>query len=176
MFEIAKSWIAVAILALTLAWIGSQPQVYAKPGAALSMSEDSTAYNRAAQQNGERKSGGSPLISIQTPLPMLRTTLAVQPTTGMVGGTVNLTATLSANGLPLAGKQIKFKLAGGFEGVAITNSLGVASISSASLNGLTAGNYSGGVRADFTGSAGFIPSIGLAGLQVYDLTGPKGVA
>ena len=72
---------------------------------------------------------------------------------GTFGGTATLKSTLTANGLPLAGKTITFTLNEGGTvttvGTATTNTSGIATLSGASLAGLDAGSYSGAVGASF---------------------------
>src|SRR5438093_1406172 len=77
--------------------------------------------------------------------PAIQTTaLSTASASGTYGGTVNLSATLTSGGNGVSGKSITFKLNGGTVGTATTNSSGVASLTSASLNGIAAGTYSSG--------------------------------
>ncbi len=73
------------------------------------------------------------------------------------GGAATLTSTLTANGLPLAGKTITFTLNEGGTvttvGTATTATNGVATLTGVSLAGLNAGSYSGAVGASFAGDS-----------------------
>src|SRR5207253_1562515 len=81
----------------------------------------------------------------------LATALGVAPATGTYGGTVNLSATLTAGAVAVSGKSISFTLNGNPVGNAMTNGAGVASLSNASLTGINAGSYPTGVGASFAG-------------------------
>ncbi|WP_237722777.1 beta strand repeat-containing protein [Singulisphaera acidiphila] len=73
---------------------------------------------------------------------------------GLRDGTATLTATLTTfNGTPLAGKNVRFQVRGRVVGRATTNDEGVAVLSNASLRGIRAGDYPGGVVATFAGDA-----------------------
>jgi hypothetical protein len=97
------------------------------------------------------------------------TSLDVAPGLGTYGGSVNLTATLTAGGSGVAGKSIDFSLNGSPAGAASTNSSGVATVS-ASLAGINAGTYlagqSSGVRASFGGDSANLSSSGISTLSV----------
>jgi hypothetical protein len=84
------------------------------------------------------------------------TTLVVAtPIPGTYGGTVNLQATLTSNGAPVAGKPVTFSLDGFFRGSVLTNASGLASLSNVTLTTglsntiLNAGKYA--VNASFSG-------------------------
>ena len=81
------------------------------------------------------------------------TTLTVAAATGTFGGTVDLSATLTANGTGLSGKTVSFTLNGNSAGSGITDSSGIATVSGVSLTGITAGSYPGGVAASFAGDS-----------------------
>jgi hypothetical protein len=81
---------------------------------------------------------------------LLPTTLNVAPATGTYGGTVNLSATLTSGGNPVASKSIAFAVNGASAGSALTNANGIATISNASLGAINAASYAGGVTATFT--------------------------
>lgn len=97
------------------------------------------------------------------------TTLTVAPAGGPYGGTADLTATLSA-GTAVAGKTISFTLNGTPAGSAVTDASGVATVSAASLVGINAGTYPGGVAATFAGDTGFATSSGSNTLTVAKLS------
>ena len=102
-------------------------------------------------------------------LPIVNTALAVDPATGAYGGTVNLSATLSAGGSPLSGKSVSFVLNKTDAGSGTTDSNGVASVTGISLVGLGPGSYPGGIMAQFTGDFASSPSDGSATLTVTKL-------
>lgn len=81
--------------------------------------------------------------------------LTLGSASGTYGGTSTLTATLTAGGSPLAGKTVSFTVNDGGRvtpvGTATTDASGVATLSGVSLQGLSAGTYSGAVGASFAG-------------------------
>ena len=85
------------------------------------------------------------------------TALSVAAASGIYGGTVDLTATLTASGVGVSGKTISFSLNGAPAGTATTNASGVAIRSGVSLAGINAGTYAAGpasgVAASFTTDA-----------------------
>ncbi len=87
------------------------------------------------------------------PLDPLPTILTTASATGSFGGTVNLSATLTSGGNPVAGKTIDFSLNGNSVGSAPTNGSGVASLAGASLAGINGGLYPTGVGASFAGDS-----------------------
>ncbi|MBE0683215.1 MAG: sortase [Anaerolineales bacterium] len=98
------------------------------------------------------------------------TSLTVTPASGTYAGTAVLTATLSP---AVSGKTINFTLNGVSAGSAVTNGSGIASIPAASLAGINAGTYPGGVGsvgsgvgASFAGDSGYGASSGTAMLTV----------
>ncbi|HET9757245.1 MAG TPA: PxKF domain-containing protein [Candidatus Limnocylindrales bacterium] len=100
------------------------------------------------------------LVTTQT------TALSVSPAAGSFGGTVNLSATLTAGASGLSGKTVTFSLNGNSVGPATSNSSGVATLSNASLAGINAGTYASGISASFAGDSGFASSNGSATLTV----------
>jgi len=88
------------------------------------------------------------------------------PTSGIYGGTVNLSATLTSQGSPLSGKTINFTLNGNPVGSAITNGSGVATKTGVSLSGIYPGLYPSGVGASFAGDSFYSASSGTASLTV----------
>jgi uncharacterized repeat protein (TIGR01451 family) len=97
---------------------------------------------------------------------ILTTSLAASSATGTFGGTVNLSATLTASATGVSGKSIAFTLNGNSVGSATTNGSGVATLSSVSLAGINAGSYPTGVGASFAGDSGYTASSGTASLTV----------
>jgi Carboxypeptidase regulatory-like domain len=85
----------------------------------------------------------------------LPTALTVSSATGIYGGSVNLSATLTDGVSPLSGKTINFALNGNNVGSGLTDGSGVATLLNASLNGIKANAYSGGVSVNFTGDSTF---------------------
>ena len=83
------------------------------------------------------------------------TALSTSSATGTYGGTTNLSATLTSGGSGVSGKTVTFKLNGTTVGAATTTTSGVATLSNASLAGIDAGSYEGGVSVSFAGDSGF---------------------
>src|SRR6202020_2187312 len=79
------------------------------------------------------------------------TSLAVAPASGTEGGTVDLSATLTASGSALSGKTIDFTLNGNSVGSAVTTSDGTATLANVGLTAITTGTYPGAVAASFAG-------------------------
>jgi hypothetical protein len=94
------------------------------------------------------------------------TSLAVAPASGTEGGTVDLSATLTASGSGLSGKTIDFTLNGNSVGSAVTTSDGTATLTNVGLTGITAGTYPGAVAASFAGDTDDEPSSGSNTLTV----------
>jgi uncharacterized repeat protein (TIGR01451 family) len=102
-----------------------------------------------------------------TPTPTISpTTLTVAPASGVYGGTVNLSATLTSSGSPVGSKTINFTLNGNPVGSAITNGSGVATLTGVSLVGINPGFYPSGVGGSFAGDSSYSPSSGTASLTV----------
>ena len=95
------------------------------------------------------------------------TTLKLSPSAGSYGGLAVLTATLqkTSNGALISGKSVSFTLNGASVGVATTNSVGQA-ILTTSVAGLPLGTYTGVVGASFAGDATFNASSGTGDLTV----------
>jgi hypothetical protein len=95
--------------------------------------------------------------------------LAVDPASGVYGGTTTLTATLTDSAGPVAGQPVIFflngqqvcGLGGGQPACPTTNGSGVATLSGASLAGINAGTYTpgpnSGVTASFAGDSNYNP-------------------
>jgi hypothetical protein len=94
------------------------------------------------------------------------TSLAVAPASGTEGGTVDLSATLTASGSGLSGKTIDFTLNGNSVGSAVTTSDGTATLTNVGLTGISAGTYPGAVAASFAGDTDDEPSSGSNPLTV----------
>jgi hypothetical protein len=101
------------------------------------------------------------------------TTLVVTPATGVFGGTVDLSATLTSGTNLVSGKSISFKLNGvaacgitGKPDCPTTNPSGVAELTGASLTGINATTYPNGVSASFAGDATHAAANGAADLTV----------
>jgi hypothetical protein len=92
--------------------------------------------------------------------------VTVTPASGIYGGTVNLSATLTSSGSPVANKTLNFTLNGNPVGSAITNGSGVATKTGVSLAGINPGFYPSGVGASFAGDSSYSPSSGTASLTV----------
>ena len=94
------------------------------------------------------------------------TSLSVVSATGSFSGTATLSATLTSEGSPLSGQQVSFSLNGIAAATATTNGAGVATIAAASLAGISAGAYTGGVQVVFAGDATHTAASGSATLTV----------
>ncbi len=94
------------------------------------------------------------------------TSLAVDPASGVYGGTTTLSAKLTSAGSPVPNETVSFSLSGSSVGGAITNAGGVATLTNVSLAGVDAGAYATGVGASFPGDGSFGPSSGSASLTV----------
>jgi hypothetical protein len=81
------------------------------------------------------------------------TGLNVPNVIGSYGGMVSLTATLTANTLPVPGETVTFYLAGIQVGSGMTNSSGVATVGGVSLVGIPPGTYGQEISATFAGDA-----------------------
>jgi hypothetical protein len=90
----------------------------------------------------------------------------VAPASGIYGGTVNLSATLTSSGSAVSGKTIDFTLNGNSVGSATSNSSGVATLTGVSLAGILPGTYPSGVGASFAGDSSYSASSGTAALTV----------
>jgi VCBS repeat-containing protein len=80
------------------------------------------------------------------------TSLVVNSATGPFGGTVNLTATSTAGGVGVANQTVNFAINGKPAGSAVTNALGVATVSNVALTdaggvNIPAGTYPGYITA-----------------------------
>jgi HYR domain len=109
------------------------------------------------------------------PLNPLPTNLSVDAATGSFGGTVNLSATLTSGGNPVAGKSIAFTLNGNSVGSANTDANGVATLTNASLTGINGGLYPTGVGASFAGDSVYAAASAtntLTVLQAPEITCP----
>jgi hypothetical protein len=94
------------------------------------------------------------------------TSLAVSSAFGSYGGTATLSATLSSLGTAVSGKTIAFSLNGVSVGSTNTDGSGIATLAGASLAGIVAGSYPGGVVATFAGDGGYAATSGSADLTV----------
>src|SRR5439155_10162116 len=100
------------------------------------------------------------------------TSLAVTSATGTYGGTIDLSATLtaSASGSPVSGKTVSFTLNGTAKGSSTTDGNGVATLTGVSLAGINAGTYSTGVGASFAADTTYDASNGSNSLTVGKAT------
>lgn len=114
------------------------------------------------------KYGGVGTANFNIVVSQITTSLTLNATSGTYGGTVSLSATLTAtaNGSGVSGKTINFSLLGTPVGSATTNSSGVATLANVSLSGINAGTYSGAVTANFTGDNSYIASTAANDLTV----------
>jgi hypothetical protein len=92
--------------------------------------------------------------------------LTIDDITGNYGGSVSLTARLTATGSSVIGKSISFALNGVTVGTATTGADGVATISNVSLAGINAGDYPGFVTVQFAGDSTLASSSDASQLRV----------
>ncbi len=109
---------------------------------------------------------GDYVANYTSPPTVQATTLTVTAASGTYGGTVNLSATLTAGGTGVSGKTVNFTLNGAAVGSGTTNASGVATLSGAGLSSINAGSYSAGVGASFAGDSSYGSSTGSASLNV----------
>src|SRR5258706_567446 len=95
-------------------------------------------------------------------------TITQTAVSGSYGGTASMSATLtdSTTALPISGQTISFSLNGAAVGSAVTNASGVATLASASLSGISAGDYPTGALASFAGGGGYAATSITADLRV----------
>ena len=98
------------------------------------------------------------------------TQLSVSIANPLYGGTTSVSATLTAAASPIAGREVSFAINGSAVGLAITDAFGIATISDASLAGISAGTYPNAVYATFVGDDVYAPSSATADLIVAKLT------
>jgi hypothetical protein len=101
-----------------------------------------------------------------SPLAPLPTAIAVAPASGTYAATVDLSATLTSGGNPLAGKSVAFALNGTAAGTATTDANGVAALTGITLSGIDAGSYPSGVAATFAGDDIYAAGAGSGALDV----------
>ena len=99
-------------------------------------------------------------------LDVLPTTLVAAPASGTYGETTTLSATLTSNSAPVAGRTIAFSLGGAPVGSASTDAAGAATLPNVSLGGFAAGTYPNAVAASFGGTTGYQSSSASAALTV----------
>lgn len=109
---------------------------------------------------------GGFIVQLQGTGVQIPTSLSVAPAVALFNTTTTLTATLTANGSPLAGQPVTFTLPNGSTPSVITNSQGVATLPAASLTGIHIGSYAAGIQASFAGSSAYLPSSSSASLAI----------
>ncbi|MGC2742183.1 MAG: MBG domain-containing protein, partial [Candidatus Angelobacter sp.] len=135
----------------------------------LSIADGTVTTNTASISNSSaidpNAANNSASVNVTVAQP-ITTILTVAPASGTYGGSTTLSATLkdTANN-PIAGKTINFSLNGTAVGSAVTDASGLATIP-ASLVGIGAGTYTGGVTASFAGDPNTKTSSGSADLTV----------
>lgn len=120
----------------------------------------------ATDQRGEQRPQGLACDSGALEVTVIATSLTAAPATGVYGGTVTLSATLTRGGVPVANQTITFRLNGTPAGTATTNAGGVAALTNASLGTIPAGSYPAGVGASFAGSGPYRASSATAALTI----------
>jgi 6-phosphogluconolactonase (cycloisomerase 2 family)/Zn-dependent membrane protease YugP len=132
------------------------------PDGTIASNSASISSSSAVDPNAANNSAS---VSVTVAQP-ITTTLTVAPAVGTYGGSTTLSATLKdAANNPIAGKTISFSLNGTAVGSAVTDASGLATIP-ASLVGIGAGTYTGGVTASFAGDPNTKASSGSANLTV----------
>ena len=105
------------------------------------------------------------------------TLTVVNPATGVYGGSVTLSATLtqSVGGAPISGKTIIFTLNNVPVGTATTNGSGIATVNAPTLGLISAGTHANYVKALYLGGGGYVGDNGSADLilskKVLTITG-----
>lgn len=118
----------------------------------------------AGGSNGYVNNVAQELTSAELYGSVVSSSLAVNAATGNYGGTTTLSATLTANGSPIAGKNIRFTLNGHDAGSATTDGSGVATLKDVSLTGLSVASYP--ITASFAGDADYGASSGSSTLTI----------
>jgi hypothetical protein len=109
---------------------------------------------------------GSTVVVVQATAPAESTILDEISGTGPFGGSATLSATLTADGIGVAGASVDFTLNGVDVGSATTDVSGVATLSNVSLAGIGAGSYPDAVGASFAGDSTFSSTSGSSTLTV----------
>ena len=104
------------------------------------------------------------------------TTLVAVDAVGVFDGTTTLSATLTAQSGPLAGKTINFTINGTPVGSATTDATGQATLADVSLAGINAGSYPGGVEATFDGDDLYAGSSDDANLDISKAAGSVSIS
>jgi hypothetical protein len=94
--------------------------------------------------------------------------LSIDRVSGKQGGTVSLSAKLTADGFPLSGGGIAFAINGAVRGTAITDYGGVATLTDVSLADLATGRHDSAVEVRFSGDPTYVSMIETADLMVYE--------
>jgi hypothetical protein len=123
-----------------------------------------TLHVHFADTDGNYSASDSSSLSLTVTIPTAA--LSVTPASGTYGGSVNVSATLTAGGTPLSGKTISFTLNGTSVGTATTNASGVASLAGVGLGAINAGTYATGVGASFAGDSSYSAASGSNALTV----------
>ena len=89
---------------------------------------------------------------------------------GVYGGPISLSATLTAGGSPIAGRQVAFSVNAVFFFSAVTDMFGTATVSGVNLGFFGAGTYPNVVYATFAGDATYAASSALGDLVVAKAT------
>jgi hypothetical protein len=128
------------------------------------------AFTVTATPRTNCQGNGNPLTAngtlVVTGAAAAATTLTAAAATGTYGGTVDLSATLTASGSGVGGKTVAFTLNGSSVGSATTNASGVATLNGVSLAGIAAGTYATAVGASFAADSSYLASAGSSSLTV----------
>ena len=95
------------------------------------------------------------------------TFIIVSPASGTYGGSTTFSALLRFDGgIPLIDRSVSFQRNGVSVGSATTNSSGIATLSTVSLDAVNAGTYATGITASFAGELNFQATSGSGALTV----------
>ena len=117
--------------------------------------------------------GGSQTFQLQGTGIVITTSLTVFPVTAMFNGGATVSASLEANGSPLAGQPVTLTLPTGGSVTTASDSSGVAVWFGVSFAGIHAGTYPTGIQVSYAGTPAYAPS-SAAGRLI--LTQPVSVA
>jgi hypothetical protein len=115
----------------------------------------------------EASVGSQPGLMAVTPITAAVTAHSVS---GVFGGQVDLSATLTVDGSPVTGRMIAFSLHGVEVGSAVTESDGTATLRDVALDTLTAGSYPDDIWAEFIGDGYYFPATATGSLSIARAT------
>jgi YVTN family beta-propeller protein len=111
--------------------------------------------------------GSQPALMAITPIPV---TLTAESVSGTYGGQIDLTATLTFDGNPVAGRRVSFFLRGTAVGSAVTLSDGTARLPDVALGPIVAGSFLDDIQARFNGDGYYLAANATGTLTVSRAT------